>query len=154
MSYQDKLQGLQADTLYNTPMTGYREITSQEVTFEYYRASGPGGQNVNKVSTAVRLRFDLAAASLPEGVQARLKRLAGNRLTEDDVLIIEASRFRTQERNQQDAIERLNDLVRRAWSPPRKRKPTKPGKAAVERRLEQKKRRGQIKRQRGRDAEW
>lgn len=132
-----------------------RTIQPEEVTFEYFRSSGPGGQNVNKVATAVRLRFDLAAASLPDDVRARLSRLAGTRLTADGELIIEAQRFRTQERNQQDALERLNALIARAWQPPRPRKPTKPGKAAVEKRLQTKKRRGEVKRQRksGMDVE-
>ena len=132
-----------------------RTIQPEEVTFEYFRSSGPGGQNVNKVATAVRLRFDLAAASLPDEVRARLSRLAGTRLTADGELIIEAQRFRTRERNQQDALERLNALAARAWQPPKPRKPTKPGKAAVENRLKSKKRRGQVKRQRkpGMDVE-
>jgi ribosome-associated protein len=125
-----------------------RAIQPEEVTFEYYRSSGPGGQNVNKVATAVRLRFDLAAASLPDEVRARLIRLAGSRLTAEGELIIEAQRFRTQEQNQQDALTRLNTLVEKAWHPPKPRKPTKPGKAAVEKRLQAKKRRGDVKRRR------
>ncbi len=125
-----------------------RTIPPEEVTFEFFRSSGPGGQNVNKVATAVRLRFELASASLPDEVRARLSRLAGTRLTAEGALIIEAQRFRTQERNQQDALDRLNALVARAWQPPKPRKPTKPGKAAVERRLQAKKRRGDVKRQR------
>jgi ribosome-associated protein len=123
-------------------------IDISHLTFETYRSSGPGGQNVNKVATAVRLRFDLCNASLPEDVKARLARLAGSRLTEDGILIIEAQRFRTQERNQQDAIERLEALVARASVPPKARRATRPTKASVERRLEGKKRRGETKRTR------
>lgn len=132
-----------------------KAIDPQDISFEYFRASGPGGQHVNKVSTGVRLRYDLGKASLPGDVKTRLARLAGQRMTKEGQLIIEASRFRSRARNQQQALRRLNALVRRAWRPARKRKATRPGRAAVERRLAEKKRRGQVKRQRGsvRDTE-
>jgi ribosome-associated protein len=122
-------------------------IDEREIHESFVRASGPGGQNVNKLATAVQLRFDARGSpSLPEDVRARLERLAGRRLTQDGVLVITARRHRTQERNRQDALERLVELVRRAARPPTPRRPTKPSAAARRRRLDAKQRRGVIKR--------
>jgi len=120
-----------------------------ELKFEFCRSSGPGGQNVNKVSTAVRLRFDLhRSRSLAEDVRARLVELAGNRITARGVLVIEARRFRTQERNRQDALERLRDLIRKARRKPRRRRPTKPTAKSRLARLEQKRRKSTTKQRR------
>jgi ribosome-associated protein len=121
-------------------------IDEREVDESFVRASGPGGQNVNKLSTAVQLRFDVRhSPALPPDVAARLERLAGTRLTRDGVLVIIAQRHRTQARNREDALDRLIDLIRRAAVAPIKRRPTKPTKASRERRIEGKKRRGGIK---------
>jgi len=121
-------------------------IDEGEIEESFVRSSGPGGQNVNKVSSAVQLRFDARRSlSLPEDVRARLMRLAGSRLTRDGVLIINAQRHRTQARNRAEALGRLVELVRRAAIAPRLRRATKPTKAARERRIEAKKRRGGLK---------
>jgi ribosome-associated protein len=125
-------------------------IDERELQERFVRASGPGGQNVNKVSTAVELRFDVAhSASLPEGMRARLARLAGRRLSDEGILVIRADRFRTQERNREDARDRLAELVRQATIVPKRRVPTRPSRASKERRREAKKKRGHVKRLRG-----
>lgn len=126
-------------------------LDESEVDISFVQASGPGGQNVNKVATAVQLRFDVAGSpSLPEDVRQRLIRLAGKRMTSEGVLVIDARQFRTQERNRQDALERLIELIQQAARPPRKRIKTQPSLKAKRRRLEQKGRRSQVKRLRGR----
>jgi ribosome-associated protein len=122
-------------------------LDEREVEMEFVRASGPGGQNVNKVATAVQLRFDARRSpSLPEPVRARLERLAGSALTADGVLVIDARRHRTQARNRQDALDRLVGLIRQAATPPRPRRKTRVPAAAKERRLEAKRRHGERKR--------
>jgi ribosome-associated protein len=125
-------------------------LDEREIEESFVRASGPGGQNVNKLSTAVQLRFDVRhSPSLPVAVRQRLERLAGSRLTRDGTLVIVAQRHRTQARNRDDALDRLIELIRRAATPPRARRPTKPTAGARERRIEGKKRRADIKRLRG-----
>lgn len=120
-----------------------------ELHFEFFRSSGPGGQNVNKVATAVRLRFNVAnSTSLPPEVKERLLRLAATRLTEDGVLLIEARRFRTQEQNREDAVARLTAWIAKASVAPRLRRATKPSRAARQRRLDTKQRHSVTKRQR------
>ena len=122
-------------------------IDESEIQEEFVRASGPGGQHVNKAATAVQLRFDAAhSPSLPEAVRERLSHVAGKRMTEEGVVIIEAKRFRSQERNREDAIHRLVELIRRAAAPPKTRSKTKPSQASRERRLQEKRQRAEVKR--------
>jgi ribosome-associated protein len=121
-------------------------IEERELEERFIRSSGPGGQNVNKLATAVQLRFDARRSpSLPEGVRARLERLAGHRLSRDGVIVITAQSYRTQERNRQDALARLVELIKEASIAPKPRRPTKPTKGSRERRLASKKSRSVIK---------
>ena len=124
-------------------------LADGEVSERFVRSPGPGGQNVNKVATAVQLRFDARGSrSLPEDVRARLLELAGARATKHGEIVIDAHRFRTRQQNREDALRRLASLVRRAATVAKPRKPTRPSPAAVQRRTEDKRRRSQIKRAR------
>jgi len=125
------------------------QISEEDLQESFIRSSGPGGQNVNKVATAVQLRFDAGKSSvLDEEVKVRLKRLAGRRMTADGVIVIEAKRYREQEKNRADARERLVALIRMATEKPRARRQTRPTRASVQRRVEGKKKRGNVKQMR------
>jgi ribosome-associated protein len=128
-------------------------VPDGEIGLDYIRSPGPGGQNVNKLATAVQLRFDVAGSTvLDEWSRARLATLAGRRLTRDGWIVLTAHRHRTQEANRRDAFERLAELIVRARVRPKARRPTKPTRASKERRIEGKKQRTQVKRMRGRPA--
>ncbi len=134
---------------FNMQITSNLQIPDNELNLEFIRSAGPGGQNVNKVSTAVQLRFDIwGNVTLPIDAKTRLVKLAGQRVTNEGILIIEARRFRTQEQNREDAIERFATLVRKSLEAPKPRKKTRPTAGSKEKRLQSKKKRSEIKKTR------
>lgn len=128
-------------------------VDENELQFAFVRASGPGGQNVNKVATAVQLRFDAERSSLPDEVKGRLRKIAGNRITSEGELLIEAKKYRTQEQNREDAVRRFTEILQRAFEKPKVRTKTKPTAASKEKRIQAKKQRGEVKKLRQR-RDW
>ena len=134
-------------------MHAWLTVSADEVDISAIRAQGAGGQNVNKVSNAVHLRFDIAASSLPEEVRQRLMKLGDHRISKDGIVIIKAQKFRSLEKNRAEAIRRLEELINRVAVPPKTRRATRPTRASVARRLDSKTKRGSVKAMRGRVAE-
>jgi len=130
------------------PVTTEIALNDDEIRFDFVKASGPGGQNVNKVATAVKLYFDIDSSSLPDEVRKRLHIIGGRRVTGGGILVINARRYRTQERNRQNALDRLTALIKKALRKPKPRRRTKPTAASREKRLQKKKQRGEVKKMR------